>query len=51
MIDVETGVILAQPASSFEDSVVVSETSKSQGFRFWAVRVRRSRRRPAATLN
>ena len=39
MIDVETGVILAQPTSSFQDSAVVSETSKSQGFRYGMINV------------
>jgi hypothetical protein len=39
MIDVETAVIMAQPSSSFQDSVEVSETSKSQGFTFGAIRV------------
>lgn len=39
VIDVETAVILAQPSSDFEESVPVSETSKSQGFQFGAIRV------------
>ncbi|MFT4111774.1 CsgG/HfaB family protein [Silvibacterium sp.] len=39
LIDVETAVILAQPKSEFQDSVVVGETSKSQGFNFGAIRV------------
>ncbi len=38
MIDVETGVIRAQPSSSFQDSVVVSETTKSGGFQFGTIR-------------
>lgn len=32
VIDVETGVIRAQPQSSFQDSVTVSETTKTTGF-------------------
>ncbi|GGG94472.1 CsgG/HfaB family protein [Silvibacterium dinghuense] len=39
LIDVETEVILAQPKSEFQDSTVVGETSKSQGFNFGAIRV------------
>jgi hypothetical protein len=39
LIDVETAVILAEPTSSFQDSVQVSETSKSQGFAIGAYRV------------
>lgn len=38
MIDVETGVIRAQPASAFQDSVVVSETTKSGGFQLGTIR-------------
>ncbi len=34
LIDIETGVILAQPASSFEDSVLVSEKSSSQAIQY-----------------
>jgi hypothetical protein len=39
MVDVETGVILSEPVSSFQDSVQVSETQKSQGFQFGTMRV------------
>ena len=39
MIDVESGVILAAPASEFQDTVLVSQTSKTQGFQFGAIRV------------
>jgi len=39
LVDVETGVILAQPTSAFQDSVLVSETSKSRGFQIGAVQV------------
>jgi hypothetical protein len=39
LINVETAEILAEPTSSFQDSVQVSETSKSQGFQFGAMRV------------
>lgn len=38
MIDVETAVIRAQPSSAFEDSVLVSETTKTQGVQFGAIR-------------
>ncbi|MGC2660528.1 MAG: CsgG/HfaB family protein [Bryobacteraceae bacterium] len=34
LIDIETGVILLQPTSSFEDSVLVSETSRFIGVPF-----------------
>ena len=39
LIDVESGVILGQPSSEFQDSVVVSEVSKSNGYQFGALRV------------
>jgi hypothetical protein len=39
LIDVETAVILAEPTSSFQESVQVGETSKSQGFAIGAYRV------------
>ena len=38
MIDVETGVIRAQPSAAFQDSVLVSETTKSQGFQIGTYR-------------
>ena len=39
MVDVETAVILAEPTGSYQDSVQVSETSKSAGFQFGTMRV------------
>jgi hypothetical protein len=39
MIDVETGVIRAQPSAAYQDSVEISETTKSQGFQFGTIRV------------
>jgi hypothetical protein len=39
LIDVESGVILAEPASEFQDTVLVSEVSKSNGMQFGAIRV------------
>lgn len=39
LVDVETAVILAQPASSFEESVPINETSRSQGFQYGMIRV------------
>ncbi|HTV16497.1 MAG TPA: CsgG/HfaB family protein [Acidobacteriaceae bacterium] len=39
LVDVESAVILSQPASSFEESVPVSETSRSQGFQAGLIRV------------
>jgi hypothetical protein len=39
MIDVETAVIQAQPTSAFQESVPVSETSKSQGFHYGVLQV------------
>jgi len=39
LIDVETAVILAEPTSSFQDSVQVAEVSKSNGFQIGAYRV------------
>ncbi len=39
LIDVETAVILAEPTASFQDSVQVSEVSRSQGFQIGAYRV------------
>jgi hypothetical protein len=39
MIDVESGVILAQPQSEFQESVQVSSVSKSAGYQFGALRV------------
>lgn len=39
LIDVESGAILADPASEYQDSVLVSEVSKSQGYQFGAIRV------------
>ena len=34
LVDVETGVIQAQPTSNFQDQTTVSETTKSNGFNF-----------------
>jgi flagellar assembly FlgT-like protein/curli production assembly/transport component CsgG len=39
LIDVESGVILGEPSSEFQDSVQVSEVSKSNGYQFGAIRV------------
>jgi hypothetical protein len=39
LIDVESGVILAEPSSEFQESVPVSEVSKSAGYQFGAIRV------------
>ena len=39
MVDVETAAILAQPSSDFQESVLVSETSTSQGFQYGAIRI------------
>ena len=39
LIDVESAVILAEPSSEYQDSVQVSEVSKSQGYQFGALRV------------
>ena len=39
LIDVESAVILAEPAASFQESVQVSEVSRSQGFQIGAYRV------------
>jgi hypothetical protein len=39
LIDVESGVILAEPSSEFQDTVPVSQVSKSNGAQFGAIRV------------
>ena len=39
LIDVESGAILAEPSSEFQDSVPVSQVSKSNGAQFGAIRV------------
>jgi hypothetical protein len=39
MVEVETGIIRAEPAANFTESVEVSETTKTPGFVFGAVRV------------
>lgn len=39
LIDVESGVVLAEPASDFQESVEVSAVSKSQGYQFGAIHV------------
>ena len=37
--DVESAAILVEPAADFQDTVLVSETSKTQGFQFGQIRV------------
>jgi hypothetical protein len=39
IIDVESAVILGQPSSSFQESVVLSSTSTTQGFQFGQIHV------------
>lgn len=39
LIDVESGVVLGEPSSEFQDSVQVSQTSKSNGYQFGSIRV------------
>jgi hypothetical protein len=39
LIDVESGVVLGEPSSEFQDSVEVSQTSKSNGYQIGAIRV------------
>jgi hypothetical protein len=39
IVDVQTGVLVAQPSSEFQDSAQLSKTSTSQGFQYGMIRV------------